>query len=62
MTTETNVCCPYFCTVRCGDTKEHRHIYCKAEDDAIANSETIFKCISDHNWIECEYFKEANTR
>jgi hypothetical protein len=58
--TEVNVCCPYFCTIGCSDTKEHKHIYCEVEDKIIANSDTIFKCISDYNWIECEFFKRAD--
>jgi hypothetical protein len=60
MTKGTNVCCPYFRTIRCEDTEEHRHIYCKSKKCIMANSDTIFKCISDHNWIECEYFKEVD--
>ena len=59
MTEEINVCCPYFCTVRCGDTKEHRHIFCECGGAIIPNSDTIFKCISNHNWTECEFFKKV---
>jgi hypothetical protein len=57
MPNEVNVCCPYFRTIACSDTKEHRHIYCKLQG-MICNSDTTFKCISEYNWIECEAYKE----
>lgn len=53
---EINICCPYFRTIRCSDTKEHRHIICKVTNTLISNSDTIYKCISENNFIDCEYF------
>jgi len=55
---EINVCCPYFCVIPCGDTKEHAHLGCDAKGGLITNSETMFKCISDYNWVNCEIYKE----
>jgi hypothetical protein len=54
---EINVCCPYFRTMPCGDTKEHRHLFCKIVG-MINNSDTTFKCISDCNWENCEAYKQ----
>jgi len=59
MKQDINVCCPYFHVIPCGDTNEHKHLGCCAKGDMISNSETIFKCISDHNWNACEFFQEA---
>ena len=53
-----NVCCPYLRTRGCADTKEHRHIICKLVG-IISNEDTVFKCISDHNWCACEIFNEG---
>jgi hypothetical protein len=53
---EINVCCPYFDTRSCGDTDEHLHLYCNGKGKIINNSDTIFKCISNHNWDECPHF------
>lgn len=57
MPEEINVCCPYFRTLPCADTKEHRHIICKLSRDLITNSETIFKCISNYNWESCAIYQ-----
>jgi hypothetical protein len=56
---EINVCCPFFDLMDCGDTDEHRHIACRAKGGLINNSETVFKCISDYNWQNCEVFSEV---
>jgi hypothetical protein len=57
---EINVCCPYFDVIPCGDTNEHGHLGCRAKGGMISNSETVYKCISNHNWIECEQFKKVS--
>lgn len=54
---EINVCCPYFRTIRCGNTKEHRHLYCKVSEQAVANSDTLYKCISNEKWLLCTFYK-----
>lgn len=53
----TNVCCPYFDVLPCGDTVEHQHITCKIKG-LIGNDETVFKCISKFNWDNCECFQK----
>lgn len=50
-----NVCCPYFDTAKCADTAEHKHITCQIKW-LIGNDETVFKCISRFNWLNCETF------
>ena len=60
---EINVCCPYLRTMKCGDTKEHRHLICKAVNEVISNNDILYKCISDNKWILCSFYKpkkEAN--
>ena len=57
MNNEINVCCPYFRTLPCADTKEHRHMACKLKEDLINNSDTTFKCISNYNWVNCEIYQ-----
>jgi hypothetical protein len=59
MSKEINSCCPCLRTMRCGDTKDHRHLICKAKRDFISNSDTVYKCISNHNWEDCKYFNEV---
>ncbi len=54
---EINICCPYLRTIKCGDTKEHRHLICKAEERLITNSDTLYKCISDSKWVLCSFYK-----
>jgi hypothetical protein len=60
MSKEINVCCPYLGIMNCGDTDEHKHISCSAKGGLIVNSDTVFKCISDHNWQGCKEFKKVN--
>jgi hypothetical protein len=57
---EINVCCPHLDIMGCGDTKEHKHVCCSAKGGLINNSDTVFKCISDHNWMDCKLFKKVN--
>ncbi len=54
---EINICCPYFRTIPCGDSKEHRHLVCIADRELIANSDTLYKCISDNRWLLCSFYK-----
>ena len=53
---EINACCPYLRTLKCSDTKEHRHLYCKAEREVVTNSDTLYKCISNNKWVLCSSY------
>jgi hypothetical protein len=59
---EINVCCPYLRTLPCRDTKEHRHLYCKAIKDVITNDDTVYRCISDNKWVLCIFYTDRNKR
>ncbi len=53
-----NVCCPYFRTMKCGDTKEHRHTICRVDNDLFENEYVKLFCISDNDWISCPIWKK----
>jgi hypothetical protein len=56
---DINVCCPHFRTMKCGDTRQHRHLVCKPSGKIIGNSETFYKCISEDNFKICDNYKEV---
>jgi hypothetical protein len=54
---EINVCCPYLRTMKCGDTKEHRHLRCRNRDVLISNDEATYYCISDEKFLLCPFYE-----
>lgn len=55
---EVNICCPYFRTVKCSDTKEHRHLICKSSGELITNNDALYKCISDGKFVVCGNYNQ----
>ena len=54
---EINKSCPSLRTMKCGDTKEHRHLFCKSKRELITNSEATSYCITDGKWILCAFYE-----
>lgn len=52
MTNGANVCCPFFQTMVCGDSDDHRHLCCGAQKGLITN-DTAKVCISESDWETC---------
>lgn len=47
------VCCPNLRTIKCADTKDHRHLVCRLTSQPISNSIVKAKCITNGEWINC---------
>jgi hypothetical protein len=60
--TEINICCPFFRTMKCGDTREHRHIRCLNQDEMISNDEAAYYCISDEKFLLCPHYETVRDK
>jgi hypothetical protein len=48
--------------MKCGDTREHRHIRCLNQDEMISNDEAAYYCISDEKFLLCPHYETVRDK